>query len=139
MEMQLQRNRRNTDITRPEVLVNINLIGVSSPCWNLYSLWRNTGRFLNLGMVSGVKGRHVSPSRACSKNLKISDANSCNFVLKYSKLSIDFSAPLHSLKSLLFAGEAWNLIGSLARARLSHTEERVWSNSYTDFGSAHRT
>ena len=42
-------------------------------------------------------------------------ADSCNFVLKSSKLSIDCSAPplsVHSLKSLLFAGEAWNLIGT---------------------------
>ena len=41
--------------------------------------------------------------------------DSCNFVLKSSKLSIDFSAPplsVHGLKSLLFIGEAWNLIGT---------------------------
>ena len=41
--------------------------------------------------------------------------DSCNFVLKSSKLSIDFSAPplsVHGLKNLLFVGEAWNLIGT---------------------------
>ena len=46
------------------------------------------------------------------KKLVIPD--SCNFVFKSSKLSIDFSAPplsVHGLKSLLFVGEAWNLIG----------------------------
>ena len=41
--------------------------------------------------------------------------DSCNFVLKSSKLSINFLAPrlsVYGFKSLLFAGEAWNLIGT---------------------------
>ena len=67
-------------------------------------------------MVSGVKGRaHVTKSRMLKKLGKSLMSDSCNFVLKYSKLSIDFSAPplsVPSLKSLLFAGEAWNLIGT---------------------------
>ena len=66
-------------------------------------------------MVSRVKGRpRVTKSRMLKKLRKSLMPDSCNFVLKSSNLSIDFSAPplsVHGLKSLLFVGEAWNLIG----------------------------
>ena len=91
-------------VSRDSVAPPLPPAGSASPNW----------RFFSLGMVSGVKGRYVSPCPKKTRKFLMPDF--CNFVLKSNKLSINFSAPplsVHGLKSLLFVGEAWNLIGKV--------------------------
>ena len=75
-------------------------IKVSLKCRGIPSLLKD--QLVNLGMVSGVKGRlRVTKLRMLKKLRKSLMPDSCNFVLKSNKLSINFLAPplsVHGLK-----------------------------------------
>ena len=78
------------DITLPEVLVNINLIGVSSPCRNLYSLWFVCSRARPVSIIKERKDSLINQVKERKGEVNLPRVRICVATYNIAKFSTFF-------------------------------------------------